>query len=145
MLHRSRLAVLALALALGLSVQSPAGAQGGKQVIGTPTRTLSPAIRIGDLLFVSGQLGGRADTTIQDQTTTALNSMKTILESAGSSMANVVKCTVFLLDIKDFQGMNTAYSAAFPKDPPARSTVAVAALVTPTAKVEIECIAAAIK
>ena len=76
------------------------------------------------------QLGGRADTTIQDQTTTALNSMRTILESAGSSMANVVKCTVFLVDIKDFQGMNASSSAAFPMDPPAGSTVPVAAPVT---------------
>ena len=121
-------------------VVSVANAQGGKTVIGNSTATLSPATRIGDLIFVSGQLGGR-DSTIQGQTTNALNSIKTILEGAGSSMMNVAKCTVFLVDIKDFQGMNQSYAAAFPKEPPARSTVVVAALVVATGKVEIECIA----
>jgi 2-iminobutanoate/2-iminopropanoate deaminase len=116
-------------------------AQGtAKQVIGTPTATLSPAVRVGDLIFLSGQLGGR-DSTIQGQTTNALNSISKILDGANSSMANVVKCTVFLVDVKDFGGMNQAYSAAFPKDPPARSTVVISALVVPTGKVEIECIA----
>ena len=81
--------------------------------------------------------------SIQGQTTNALNSIKAILEGAGSSMANVAKCTVFLVDIKDFPGMNQSYTAAFPKEPPARSTVIVAALVVPTGKVEIECIASA--
>ena len=57
-------------------------------------------------------------------------------------MANVLKCTVFLTDIKDFGGMNSAYSAAFAgSPPPARSTVVVAALVSAAARVEIECIA----
>jgi enamine deaminase RidA (YjgF/YER057c/UK114 family) len=58
-------------------------------------------------------------------------------------MANVLKCTVFLTDVKDFQGMNSAYTQFFPKEPPGRSTVVVAALVSAAAKVEIECIAAA--
>jgi enamine deaminase RidA (YjgF/YER057c/UK114 family) len=58
-------------------------------------------------------------------------------------MANVLKCTVFLTDVKEFQGMNSAYTQAFPKEPPARSTVVVAALVSAAAKVEIECIATA--
>ena len=139
MLHRIRLATSALVLVVSLA--SPATAQGGgKTVIGNSTATLSPATRIGDLIFVSGQLGGR-DSTIQGQTTNALNSIKTILEGAGSSMMNVAKCTVFLVDIKDFPGMNQSYTAAFPKEPPARSTVIVAALVVATGKVEIECIA----
>ena len=60
-------------------------------------------------------------------------------------MEHVVKCTVFLVDLKDFAGMNSAYSAMFPKEPPARSTVVVAALVSAGAKVEIECIAAVAK
>ena len=137
MLHRFRLATPVLFTMLVVSV---ANAQGGKTVIGNSTATLSPATRIGDLIFVSGQLGGR-DSTIQGQTTNALNSIKTILEGAGSSMMNVAKCTVFLVDIKDFQGMNQSYAAAFPKEPPARSTVVVAALVVATGKVEIECIA----
>jgi 2-iminobutanoate/2-iminopropanoate deaminase len=52
---------------------------------------------------------------------------------------------VFLVELKDFSGMNSAYAAAFPKEPPARSTVVVAALVSPGAKVEIECTAAVVK
>jgi 2-iminobutanoate/2-iminopropanoate deaminase len=116
-----------------------------KQVIGNSTATLSPAVRIGDLVFTSGQLGisrSAPDSTIQGQTKLALDNVKGVLESAGTNMANVVKCTVFLVDVKDFGGMNQAYSAAFPKDPPARSTVVVAALVSAAAKVEVECVAA---
>lgn len=103
--------------------------------------TLSPAIRVGDLVFASGQLGGR-DSTIQGQTRAALESTKKVLEAAGTTMANAVKCTVFLVDVKDFQGMNSVYTEFWPTSPPARSTVVVAALVTPVAKVEIECVAA---
>jgi 2-iminobutanoate/2-iminopropanoate deaminase len=94
---------------------------------------------------VSGQLGtsrDAPDSTIQGQTKRALENVQKIVEAAGSTMANVLKCTVFLADVKDFAGMNSAYTQFFPKEPPARSTVAVAALVSPTAKVEIECIAA---
>jgi 2-iminobutanoate/2-iminopropanoate deaminase len=54
----------------------------------------------------------------------------------------VLKCTVFLVDAKDFAGMNSVYSQFFPKEPPARSTVIVAALVSAAARIEIECIAA---
>jgi 2-iminobutanoate/2-iminopropanoate deaminase len=115
-----------------------------RQVIGNSTATLSPAVRWGDLLFVSGQLGTSRtapDSTIGGQTKLALDNMKGVLESAGTSMANVRKCTVFMVDIKDFAGMNAAYSAAFGEKPPARSTVVVAALVSAAARVEIECIA----
>jgi reactive intermediate/imine deaminase len=115
-----------------------------RQVIGSSTATLSPAIRFGDFVFVSGQLGvSRAapDSTIQGQTAKALDNVRSVLEQAGTTMANVTQCTVFLVDLKDFGGMNQAYAAAFPKDPPARSTVIAAALVSPAAKVEIECIA----
>jgi reactive intermediate/imine deaminase len=82
------------------------------------------------------------DSTIQEQTRTALENVKAVVETGGSTMANVVKCTVFLVDVKDFQGMNSVYSTFWPKDPPARSTVVVAALVRADAKLEVECIAA---
>ena len=107
--------------------------------------TLSPGIKYGDLIFASGQLGmarDNPDSTIQTQTKKSLENVKAVVEAGGSNMEHVLKCTVFLVDLKDFAGMNTAYSAAFPKEPPARSTVVVAALVSPGAKVEIECIAA---
>ena len=112
------------------------------------TATLSPGFRIGDMVYVSGQLpskpGSREplDSTIQGQTRQALENVKAVVEASGTTMASVVKCTVFLTDVKDFAGMNSVYSTYWPKDPPARSTVAVAALVRPDAKIEVECIAA---
>ncbi len=114
----------------------------------TASPTLTPGIRVGDMLYVSGQLGvsrDAPDSTIQGQTRKALENTKAVVEAAGTTMANVAKCTVFLVDLKDFAGMNSVYREFFPKEPPARSTVVVAALVSPTAKIEIECIAAIVK
>lgn len=107
--------------------------------------TLTPGIRHGDVIYTSGQLGvsrDAPDSTIQGQTKKSLENVKAVVEAGGSTMANVLKCTVFLVDVKDFAGMNSVYSQFFPKEPPARSTVVVAALVSAAAKVEIECIAA---
>jgi 2-iminobutanoate/2-iminopropanoate deaminase len=109
------------------------------------TATLTPGFRVGDIVYTSGQLGMArpvADTTIQGQTKLALENVKKVIEAAGSTMAQAIKCTVFLIDVKDFGGMNTAYREFFPASPPARSTVVVAALVQAGAKVEIECMAA---
>jgi len=105
----------------------------------------SPGIRVGQMIYASGQLGLRPaapDTTVGGQTTIALESTRRIFEAAGTSMANAVKCTVFLVDANDFQAMNAAYRSFWPEKPPARSTVVVAALVVAGAKVEIECMAA---
>lgn len=110
-----------------------------------PSANLSAGIRVGDMLYASGQLGLRRDapdSTIEGQTRQALENTKAVLEAGGTSMANVVKCTVFLTRASDFQAMNRVYREFFPKDPPARSTVVVAALVSPVAVVEIECMAA---
>lgn len=107
--------------------------------------TLTPGIRNGNTLYVSGQLGvsrDAPDSTIEGQTKKSLENIQKVVEAAGAHMSDVMKCTVFIVNLKDFAGMNSAYSAMFPKEPPARSTVVVAALVSPTAKVEIECIAA---
>lgn len=137
------LSVRSTALVALVVFASAASAQ--KQVIIPPGQNaspmLSPGIRAGDLLFVSGQLPDRGDSTIQQQTTKTLEKMKKVLDAAGTSVDNVVKCTVFLIDVKDFGGMNEAYRAFFTKDPPARSTVVVAALVSAGPKLEIECIA----
>jgi len=103
---------------------------------------LTPGIRVGNMLFASGQLGmsrSAPDTTIQGQTRLALESTKKVFEAAGTTLANATKCTVFLTDVKDYGGMNSVYREFFPSAPPARSTVVVAALVSPGAKVEIEC------
>jgi 2-iminobutanoate/2-iminopropanoate deaminase len=137
-------------IALALLIASAAGAQ-SRTVVSTTgnTATLSAAIRVGDMLYVSGQLPGTReapmDSTIQGQTKQALDKIKTIVEAAGTKMENVVKCTVFLANVADFAGMNTAYREFWPKDPPTRSTVAVSALVTPGAKLEIECLATFVK
>jgi len=71
--------------------------------------TLTPGIRVGNMLFASGQLGmsrTAPDTTIQGQTRLALESTKKVFEAAGTTLANATKCTVFLTDVKDFAGMN---------------------------------------
>ena len=152
MSHASRPAAVLVAIAVCAAL-IPATARSqaapAKQVVVppgvTPSATLSPGIRHGDVLYVSGQLGtsrDAPDSTIQGQTRRALDNVRAVVEAAGSSMSNVLKCTVFLVNVADFAGMNQAYTQVFTKEPPTRSTVAVAALVSPSAKVEIECIAA---
>jgi 2-iminobutanoate/2-iminopropanoate deaminase len=138
---------LCFAASPSLIAQQPAAA--AKQVVtlpgSNPSPNLSAGIRVGDMLYASGQLGLRRDapdSTIEGQTRQALENTKAVLEAGGTTMANVVKCTVFLTRAGDFQGLNRVYREYFPKDPPARSTVIVAALVVPAAVVEIECMAA---
>jgi 2-iminobutanoate/2-iminopropanoate deaminase len=87
----------------------------------------------------TGQLAG-AD--VATQTRQALANLTAVLEAAGSSPAGVVKTTVFLVDMGDFAAMNTVYAELFEEAPPARSTVAVAALPL-GARVEIEAVARA--
>ncbi len=111
-----------------------------------PGLPFSSAVRVGDLLFLSGQIGNLPGTRqpvdggITAQTRQTLENIKTMLAFAGSSLDRAVKCTVFLADIQDFAAMNAVYATYFPKDPPARSTVAVSGLAV-GARVEIECIA----
>lgn len=108
----------------------------------------SQAIKVGELVFVSGQLpidpatGAFAEGGIKELTRQSLTNMKAILEEAGTSMANVVKTTVFLADMNDFAAMNEVYAEFFAAPFPARSAVAVKTL-PKGALVEIECIAKA--
>lgn len=143
----SRLSLCTLTLALTVVV-TPVMAQGVRSAVvpagQSASPTLTPGIRVGNMIYASGQLGMRRDapdTTIQGQTKVALENTQKVFEAAGTTMANTVKCTVFLVDVKDFGGMNQAYREFFPTSPPARSTVVVAALVVANAKVEIECFA----
>jgi len=138
------MAALFTVLALSSASSAQAQATGRQTVVGEGQRisaTLSPGIRVGNLLWASGQLGtSPTDTTIAGQTTRALESTEKVFKAAGTTLAAAAtKCTVFLTDVKDFQGMNGAYTKFFPSNPPARSTVVIAALVVPGAKVEIEC------
>lgn len=111
-----------------------------------PVGPYSLAIRAGNQVFTAGQIGLDVTTGelvpggIEAETRQALTNIKHILEAAGCSLADVVKTTVFLQDMADFARMNAVYAEFFAHQPPARTTVAVAAL-PKGARVEIEAIA----
>jgi 2-iminobutanoate/2-iminopropanoate deaminase len=104
------------------------------------------AIRVGDLVFVAGQLGVSLETgelagpSVAEQTEQIMGNLTAILEAAGSSLDRLVKTTVFLIDLDDFAAMNEVYARHVGDRPPARSTVEVAGLPT-GARVEIEAVA----
>jgi 2-iminobutanoate/2-iminopropanoate deaminase len=106
----------------------------------------SQAIVTDTMAFTAGQVGLEPSTGelveggIEMQTRQALTNIQNILEASASGLNYVVKTTVFLKDMQDFSTMNTIYAEFFPKNPPARSTVAVAAL-PKGALVEIEAVA----
>ena len=106
----------------------------------------SQAIVSGGFVFVSGQLSLRPDhaeivgETIQEQTEQVFANLGAILEAAGSGLDKLVKTTVYLVDLKEFQGMNEVYARHVGDRPPARATVEISALPA-GAKVEIEAIA----
>jgi 2-iminobutanoate/2-iminopropanoate deaminase len=105
----------------------------------------SQAIRSGDMLFCSGQLGldpatGELADGIEAQAERALRNLRSVLDAAGLGFDDVVKTTIFLADINDFATVNAIYAKFMPDPPPARSTVQVAAL-PKAALVEIEAIA----
>jgi len=106
----------------------------------------SQAIRCGQFVYASGQIaldpasGELVGADVQAQTHRALQNLQAVLTSAGTSLANIVKTTVFLTRMSDFQAMNAIYATYFSSAAPARSTVAVAELPR-QALVEIECVA----
>jgi 2-iminobutanoate/2-iminopropanoate deaminase len=106
----------------------------------------SQAIAAGDLIFVSGQLpvdpesGQFIEGDIPEMTRQIFRNIATILAAAGSHLEKIVKTTVFLADLNDFQAMNAAYAEFFAENPPARSTVQVARLPR-DARIEIEVVA----
>jgi len=112
-----------------------------------PIGPYSVGIVHGDLVFASGMLGLDPQTGelapggVEAETRQSLNNLAAIVEAAGSSMSLVVKTTVFLRDMADFAKMNAVYAGFFRSEPPARSTVQVAALPKGGA-VEIEAVAA---
>ena len=113
-----------------------------------PTPILSPAVKVGNLLYTSGQVGIDPKTEklagpgIEEQTRQVLDNIQMLLEAGGSSMDKVIKCLVFITDMKDFQAMNEVYKTYFTGNPPARSCVEVSALARQDLIVEIEAIAA---
>ena len=108
----------------------------------------SQAIRSGDLVFCSGQIpldpnnGQMASEDISSQTRRVLDNISGLLKAEGLSLGNVVKTTIFLTDLGNFQTVNEIYGSYFKSEPPARSTVEVSAL-PKGAKIEIEVIASA--
>jgi 2-iminobutanoate/2-iminopropanoate deaminase len=97
-------------------------------------------VKVGNTLYLSGQLGNRGEKGITPETKAAMESIKTLLEANGSHMDDIVKCTVFLADYAEWGAMNDVYLSYFTKHRPARSAVAVAGL-SGGARVEVECIA----
>ena len=113
---------------------------------GPPNGIFSPAIITGDLVFTSGQIGIDSKTGqiveggIEAQTQQVFKNLAAVLEAAGSSVDHILKATVFLADMNDYNVMNELYRKQFKGDPPARTTVQVARLPR-DAKIEIEAVA----
>ena len=142
-------AALAASLALGMTMAGTAQA-GAPEVkhdwdpeSGYP---FSDAVRVGHMLYLAGELGIVPGTReliaggIGPETRQTLDNIKETLEKNGSSLAEVVKCTVFLADIAEWAAMNEVYKTYFPTNPPARSALGTSGLAL-GARTEIECIA----
>ena len=115
--------------------------EGGPPVVGP----YSPAVAAGSLVFISGQIpmdasGKLVAGDIVVQTCQVIENLKTILAAAGLTLSDVVKTTVFLADMANFQEMNRVYGEFFPVNPPARTTIQAAALPKGVG-VEIEAVA----
>ncbi len=114
---------------------------------GPPQYPFSPAVRVGDMLYLSGQIG--TDSTnrlvpggIEAETRQTLNNIRDVLTRVGSSMDRVVKCTVMMADMAEWPAMNAIYTTYFPRNKPARSALGANGLAL-GARVEIECLAVA--
>ncbi|HEY9229798.1 MAG TPA: RidA family protein [Gemmatimonadaceae bacterium] len=139
--------LLAAALALGACSRSMQSAPEPEFLTpyGRPRNPFSPAVRVGNWLFLAGQIG--TDTAgrvvpggIQAEARQTLNNIKDVLEKSGSSLDRVVKCTVFMADMKEWPAMNEIYATYFRNHFPARSAFGATGLAL-NARVEIECIA----
>jgi reactive intermediate/imine deaminase len=154
-MHARRLLAAGVALGwVGCAAQSASrpGSRPAIEHFASPTaagRSLpfSEAVRVGDLLFLSGQLGNRPGTLelvpggIGPETRQTLENIRAILERHDSSLSRVAKCTVFLADMAEWPAMNDVYRTFFSESLPARSALGASGLAL-GARVEIECIAA---
>jgi 2-iminobutanoate/2-iminopropanoate deaminase len=144
-------AMIVLLACAGLALSTAAAAAGPEveHYTSNPEMQLpfSDAVRVGDMLYLSGKIGNipgtpqLAEGGIAGETRQALENIKAALEKYGSSMDEVVKCTVFLADIAEWGAMNEVYKTYFPVNPPARSALGASGLAL-GARVEIECLAA---
>ena len=145
-------ALLAGVIVIGSGVVRADGNDHGKKVIFTPHAPpaigpYSQAIRVGNTVYVSGEVGADPTGTIVgpsigEQTDQALTNIGYILAAAGLTLDNVVSTTVYLVNVSDFAEMNAHYATFFKNAPPSRATIQVAALPKKGALVEISAIAA---
>lgn len=111
----------------------------------TPSPILSPGIRVGDLLWTAGHVGRNPETGvtpdgIKEQTRQTLLNLQRVLEAGGSSLANVIKVNIFLVDVNDRPALNEVYAEFFPSNPPGRTCFGGAQF-DGNVLVEIECVA----
>jgi 2-iminobutanoate/2-iminopropanoate deaminase len=112
-----------------------------------PVGPYSPGMVFDRLVFVSGQgatdpaTGQLAGLDVASQTEQVFRNIRTILEAAGTDLSRVLRCGVFLVDMRDFEAMNAVYARVFGDHRPARTTVQVAALPLPGLRVEIDAVA----
>lgn len=152
---RKLLAVLTLVLPLtACAGASPPAASGPDMRFITPEGPwpypFSPAVQVGDMLYLSGQIGSRVENGemvlvpggIEAETRQALENIRDVLERSGSSMSRVVRCLVMLDDVGEWPRMNVVYATFFPGPKPARSALGADGLAL-GARVEIECTALA--
>ena len=116
---------------------------------GRPTRPFTPAVQVGDVLYLAGQIGTSADAQggvvpggIEAETRQTMENIRDVLEKSGSSMDRIFKCTVMMADMSEWDRMNAVYVTFFPGNKPARSALGASGLAL-NAKVEIECLARA--
>ena len=114
---------------------------------GPPPFPFSPAVRVGNMLYLSGQIG--TDSTFKlvpggvgPETRQTMENIRDVLARTGSSLDRVVKCTVMMADMREWPAMNAVYARYFPRRLPARSAFGATGLAL-GARVEIECLAAA--
>jgi 2-iminobutanoate/2-iminopropanoate deaminase len=113
----------------------------------SPRGPYSPAVKAGGFIYVSGQISVDPATDkahlgdIATETRQVLKNIETNLAACGATMADVVRCTVYLTNVADFAGMNAVYAEFFGNAKPARTTIGVASLPLAGAKVEIDAIA----
>jgi len=112
-----------------------------------PIGPYSPGVGFERLIFVSGQgatdpaTGRLVGLDVESQTEQVFRNMEAILKAGGSDLSRVLRCGVFLTDLRDFDAMNRVYARVFGEQRPARTTVQVASLPDPGLRVEIDCIA----
>jgi len=125
-----------------MTERRPVTSRGAPAAIGPYTQ----AIKVDDWVWTSGQIGldpesgEMVEGGVAAQTERALQNLEAVLSIAGSSMQQAVRCTVYLVDMADFEAVNEVYAKFFRDPPPARSTVAVAGL-PKGALVEVDCVA----